>query len=63
MIILGMVINMNEERLDTIKQVEQFLRASAPIEFPAAHYRGVRGQVTCTCSGGLGVVRVNPRPQ
>jgi len=31
-----MVINMNEERLDTIEQVERFLRASAPIEFSAA---------------------------
>lgn len=27
---------MNEERLDTIEQIEQFLRASAPIEFSAA---------------------------
>ena len=27
---------MNEERLDTIEQVEQFLRASAPIDFSAA---------------------------
>jgi hypothetical protein len=26
-------INMNEERLETIEQVEQFLSASAPIEF------------------------------
>ena len=30
-----MVINMNEERLDTIEQIEQFLRASAPIDFSA----------------------------
>jgi hypothetical protein len=33
LIILGMVINMNEERIDTIEQVEQFLGASARIEF------------------------------
>jgi transposase InsO family protein len=31
-----MVINMNEERLCTIEQVEQFLSASAPIEFSAS---------------------------
>jgi hypothetical protein len=30
-----MVINMNEERLETIEQIEQFLSASAPIEFSA----------------------------
>jgi transposase InsO family protein len=30
-----MVINMNEERICTIEQVEQFLSASAPIEFSA----------------------------
>ncbi|GHU39247.1 hypothetical protein AGMMS50256_39040 [Betaproteobacteria bacterium] len=36
MIILRMVINMNEERLKTIEQIEQFLRASAPIEFSAS---------------------------
>ena len=31
-----MVINMNEERLDTILKIEQFLGASAPIEFSAS---------------------------
>jgi hypothetical protein len=31
-----MVINMNEERLGTIEQIEQFLSASAPIEFSAS---------------------------
>ena len=30
-----MVINMNEERLDTILKIKQFLDASAPIEFSA----------------------------
>src|ERR1035437_158224 len=30
-----MVINMNEDRIGTIEQVEQFLSASAPIEFSA----------------------------
>ena len=36
MIILEMVINMNETQLRTIEQIEQFLSASAPIEFSAA---------------------------
>lgn len=31
-----MVINMNETRLDTIRQIEQFLSASATIEFSAS---------------------------
>jgi hypothetical protein len=31
-----MVINMNEERLDTIEQIEEFLAASALIEFSAS---------------------------
>jgi hypothetical protein len=31
-----MVINMNEERLDTIEQIERFLSASAAIEFSAS---------------------------
>jgi hypothetical protein len=31
-----MVINMNEERIDTIEQIEQFLDASASIEFSAS---------------------------
>jgi hypothetical protein len=31
-----MVINMNEERLGTIEQIEQFLSAGAPIEFSAS---------------------------
>jgi hypothetical protein len=35
LIILEMVINMNETQLRTIEQVEQFLSASAPIEFSA----------------------------
>lgn len=35
MIIRRMVINMNETRLETIEQIEQFLSASAPIEFSA----------------------------
>jgi len=32
----GMVINMNEERLETIKQIEEFLGGSAGIEFTVA---------------------------
>ena len=36
MIILRMVIHMNEERLCTIEQIEQFLSASASIEFSAS---------------------------
>ncbi len=37
-----MVINMNETRLCTIEQIEQFLSASAPIEFSAASDDGAR---------------------
>lgn len=33
---LEMVINMNEERLVTIKQIEEFLSGSAAIEFSVA---------------------------
>jgi hypothetical protein len=36
LIILEMVINMNEERLDTIKQIEEFLSGSAAVEFTVA---------------------------
>ena len=36
LIIARMVINMNEARLTTIEQIEQFLSASASIEFSAA---------------------------
>ena len=36
MIILEMVINMNEERLGTIPQIEEFLRGSVAVEFTEA---------------------------
>lgn len=36
LIIARMVIDMNETRLHTIEQIEQFLSANAPIEFSAA---------------------------
>lgn len=36
MIILEMVINMNEERLGTIQQIEEFLSGSAAVEFTVA---------------------------
>lgn len=42
MIILRMVINVNEERLGTLEQIEQFLSASAAIEFSAAGNDGER---------------------
>lgn len=42
MIIARMVINMNEARLTTIEQVEQFLSASGSIEFSAAGDDGER---------------------
>jgi hypothetical protein len=35
LIIPGMVINMNESKLSTIEQIEEFLSASADIEFKA----------------------------
>ncbi len=42
MIILEMVINMNEERLGTIEQIEEFLSGSAAIEFTVAGDDGER---------------------
>lgn len=42
MIIGRMVINMNEARLTTIDQIEQFLSASTSIEFLAAGDDGER---------------------
>lgn len=42
MIILEMVINMNEERLDTIEQIEEFLSGSGAVEFSVAGDDGER---------------------
>ena len=47
MIIGRMVIHMNEARLTTIEQIEQFLNASSSIEFSAADDDGERyGHIT-----------------